>query len=75
MSKRRRLRDADRDIALAWHTAVLTRTKEIPKLTSLLSSKGGGGEKRQQSPREQVLMWQTIAAYFGGTFTPVKADA
>lgn len=73
VSRRRRLRDADRDIALAWHTAVLTRTKEIPKLTSLLSSKGG--EKRQQSPREQVLMWQTIAAYFGGTFTPVKADA
>jgi hypothetical protein len=74
VAKRRRVRDADRDIALAWHTAVLTRTKEIPKLTSLLSS-NSGGEKRQQSPREQVLMWQTIAAYFGGTFQPVKADA
>jgi hypothetical protein len=42
VAKRRRVRDADRDIALAWHTAVLTRTKEIPKLTSLLSSNSGG---------------------------------
>lgn len=73
VARRRQRRDYDRDIALAWHTAVLTRTKEIPKLSSLLSSKG---EARQaQSARAQVQMWQTIAAYFGGVFTPMKADA
>jgi hypothetical protein len=72
--KRKRIREHDRDIALAWYTAALTRTtKDFPKLSSLLSSKGE--KPRQQSGREQVVMWQTIAAYFGGTFTPVKAKA
>jgi hypothetical protein len=72
--KRTRVLDRDRDMTLAWTTAALTRTKELPKLQTLLSSKGGGA-KRPQSGREQVLMWQTIAAYFGGTFTPMNTKA
>lgn len=71
--KRRHTRDRDRDITLAWSTAMLTRTQDFPKLKSLLSSKAE--KPRQQSGREQVLMWQTIAAYFGGTFTPMNAKA
>lgn len=68
LAKERRAHEHDRDVTLAWSIAALTRgTKGLPKLSSLLMQKPG----HRQTAREQVAMWQFIAARFGGTFTPV----
>lgn len=58
--------ERDRDIALAWHTAALTRgTKGLPKLERLLSEShhGSSGGPKPQSIDEQRMNLQKI---FGG---------
>lgn len=60
----------DREIALAWNTAALTRVKEMPKLESLLSKERRSMRDRQ-SDAEQEAICHVIAANFGGKFTPM----
>ncbi|MGE0362791.1 MAG: hypothetical protein AB7R67_18910 [Vicinamibacterales bacterium] len=66
---RRQLTDVrDRDMALAWHIAKLSRVDKMPPLRDLLNAKSG---PRRQHPAEQAAIWQVAAARFGGTFRPM----
>lgn len=66
--KERRDHAHDRDMALAWHVAALTRgSKGLPRLDTLLTKKPTA---RRQSVREQIAIWQVAAARFGGVFRP-----
>lgn len=50
----------DRDVTMAWQMAVLSRTKEIPTLASLLSTSGTA-----QSGQDLVHAMATIADLYG----------
>lgn len=69
MAYERQVERADRFTALAYRIAAWTRgTKGLPKLDTLLINKRG--LQRRQTAKEQIAMWQVIAARFGGKFRP-----
>jgi hypothetical protein len=53
------VRERNRDVALAWHTAALTRTEKLPKLERLLISVG------KKKPQTVDQMKQALASIFG----------
>jgi hypothetical protein len=57
-----RRQDANRrDIAVAWYTAMLSRSEKIPTLDKLLTN----GQRRRQTPAEQRLVLQQLSAQYG----------
>lgn len=61
---KRREREGDERIWLAWHIVALDRTKKLPKLETLLSS--GRRLSRPQTPEEHELALKAIFLAFGG---------
>jgi hypothetical protein len=55
-------------IYTAWHTAVLSRVKDIPSLDSLMA---GTERKKEQTNEEMMAMAKILNAAFGGTYTEV----
>jgi hypothetical protein len=55
-------------IALAWHTAALIRTKEMPELKELLISEV---EKKSQTPEEMLTIVKMLNTAFGGEVVEV----
>lgn len=61
---KRREREGDERMYLAWHIVALDRTKKLPKLESLLSN--GRRSSRPQTPEEHELALKAIFLAFGG---------
>jgi hypothetical protein len=51
-------------IYIAWHTAALTRIKEIPSLSSLMQETE---KKKVQTDEEMMAMAKILNAAFGGS--------
>lgn len=62
---RRREREADERMSLAWHVVALDRTKKLPKLETLLSG-GGKRQPAQQTPEQHLIAMKSIFLAFGG---------
>ena len=60
--KRRQKRKIDELIYVAWHTAVLSRQKEIPPLSTLLNRI----EKKEMTEQEMFEQVKMLNAAFGG---------
>lgn len=60
--KRQQKRRIDELLYLAWHTAVLSRQKEIPSLSSLLNK----NEKKEMTEQEMFEQVKMLNAAFGG---------
>jgi hypothetical protein len=69
---RRRQREADERMALAWHIVALDRTKRLPKLETLLSSGVRRQSGRRQTPEEHLIAMKTIFIAFGGDPAELK---
>jgi hypothetical protein len=61
---KRREREGDERVWLAWHIVALDRTKKLPKLETLLSS--GRRSSTPQTPEEHELALKAIFLAFGG---------
>lgn len=62
---RRREREHDGRMSLAWHVVALDRAKKLPKLETLLI---GATRKpaRRQTPDDHLIAMKTIFIAFGG---------
>lgn len=61
---RRQKQTNERAIAIAWHTANLSRAADLPKLSEYLRS------GRPQTEQEREAAWLQIAARFGLAVRP-----
>ena len=61
---RSREREADERTALAWYIVALDRTKKLPKLETLPTSKTGG--RQRQTPEQHLVAMKSIFLAFGG---------
>lgn len=68
--RKRRRDEHERDVALAWHTAMLERQKSIPSLQLLLQPKG---ERRGQSPEQMRITLGIIAEVYGFKLRTVES--
>lgn len=69
---RRRDREMDERMWLAWHIVALDRTNKLPKLQDLLSK--APAEKRRQSGEEMLAAMKGIFLAFGGDAAQLKGD-
>ena len=68
---KKRERDADERMWLAWHIVALDRTPKLPRLESLLLK---NTVRRQQSPEELLVAMKSIFLAFGGDPAELNAD-
>lgn len=61
--RKRDIKNTNDLISLAWHTAVLTRTKEMPELKELLIKEEA---TREQTETEMFTMMQMLNTAYGG---------
>ena len=65
---KRHIKRSNELITLAWNTAALIRTKEMPELKELLISEV---EKKSQTPEEMLTIVKMLNAAFGGEVVEV----
>jgi hypothetical protein len=65
---KRHIKRSNELITLAWHTAALIRTKEMPELKELLISEV---EKKSQTPEEMLTIVKMLNTAFGGEVVEV----
>lgn len=58
IAKQRRQDEQDRDLSLAWHTALLTRQEKLPPLKQLLTQRAA---HRPQTIAQQRTMLQALS--------------
>lgn len=61
---RRREREADERMSLAWHIVALDRTKKLPKLETLFVKQDR--RRHRKSPEEMLAAMKSIFLAFGG---------
>jgi hypothetical protein len=74
VAKERWERDHDRDVAIAYNTAVFSHNAKVKNGLKPLKQyliKGAAASRKAQHPAEQIAMWQIIAMRFGGKFAPL----
>lgn len=69
---KRREREMDERMWLAWHIVALDRTNKLPRLQELLSKTPT--EKRKQSGEEMLAAMKGIFLAFGGDPAQMKGD-
>lgn len=70
---KRRERESDERMWLAWHIVALDRTQKLPKLQELLSRPTTEASKRKQSGPEMLAAMKGIFLAFGGNPENLKA--
>lgn len=68
---KRRQRETDERLWLAWHIVALDRTERLPKLETLLARPEA--PRRKQSPEEMLTAMKGIFLAFGGSPEQLKA--
>lgn len=59
----RRKDAAVRDLAIAWHVAMLSRSERIPSLTDLIGRVEAGGALKQTPKQQRAVLHQLSAQY------------
>lgn len=67
---RRREREANERMSLAWHIVALDRTKKLPNLETLMVK--SNQPARKKSPEEMLLAMKSIFLAFGGDPNELK---
>lgn len=70
---KRREREADERIAHAWHIVALDRSRKLPPLDELLSSRRRRAEQKQ-TPEEMLVAMKSIFLAFGGDPEELRAS-
>lgn len=70
--KRKRIREHNERMSFAWHTAVLTRVKDIPEMSTLIVDDTTTPQvKKEQTPDQMMAAGKMLAVAFGGTIVEV----
>jgi len=70
---KRRERESDERIWLAWHIVALDRTQKLPQLQDLLARPTTGTSRRQQTGPEMLAAMKGMFLAFGGNPEQLKA--